>query len=341
MHASAVSIEAKAAPGTQAQEKLSEYTAKAKHQDFSQFLLDIIPKTFVGAFTRPTDEGGVLQVLFLAILTGVALSRLGTHREAVVDLIHNISHVFFGIVGIVTKAAPIAAFAMIAFTVAKFGSQSLTHLGWLLVCVYGTSLAFIFVVLGGIARLHGFSIWRILKLIKDELLIVLGTSSSETALPLLMQKLKNNGCSESLVGIVVPSGYSFNLDGTSIYLTMAVLFISQATDTPLTLSEELYVLLILLLTSKGSAAVTGGGFITLAATLATTGKLPVSGLALIYGVDRFLSECRAITNLIGNTLASFIVAKWEGDFDPVKGRAVLANPPEEPAPGEWSDGVVE
>jgi len=265
--------------------------------------------------------------LFLAILFGIVLAGLGDAARPVTILIHDLSGVFFGLVNIITRAAPVAAFGAMAFTIGKYGLHTLWSLGLLMVCVYATSAGFIFIVLGAIARLHGFDLWRILKLIKEEMLIVLGTSSSETALPLLMQKLKHNGCSDSIVGIVVPAGYSFNLDGTSIYLTMAVLFIAQATGTVLTLGEELSLLGILLLTSKGAAAVTGGGFITLAATLAATGdKIPVAGLALILGVDRFMSEARAITNLIGNTVAVLVISKWERDFDATKGAAILRAP---------------
>ena len=295
---------------------IANATAKAKEQGFGHFLFH-------------TEGGHVLQILLLAVVLGIVLGRLGEKGKALNALIHRATHFLFFLVGIVTRFAPIAAFGAMAFTVGKLGIKSLTQLGWLMGCVYLTCILFVFVILGLIARVHGFSIWRLLKLIKEELFIVLGTSSSESALPHLMQKLEKNGCSESLVGIVVPAGYSFNLDGTSIYLTMAVLFIAQATDTPLTLWDECYVLLVLLLTSKGAAAVTGGGFITLAATLATTGKVPIAGLALIVGIDRFMSEARAITNLIGNSLATFIVAKWEGEFDPEKGAAILANPPQQ------------
>ena len=310
---------------------LATYTATAKEHGVVPFLMNIIPDTFVGAFAN----GEILQVLFLAILFGIVLAHLGGAARPVTILIHDMAGVFFGIVNIVTRAAPIAAFGAMAFTIGKYGVKALASLGMLMVCVYATCLLFVFLVLGGIARLHGFGIWRILKLIKEELLIVLGTSSSETALPLLMQKLKKNGCGESVVGIVVPSGYSFNLDGTSIYLTMAVIFIAQATGVSLTLGEELSILGVLLLTSKGAAAVTGGGFITLAATLATTGnKIPLAGLALILGVDRFMSEARAITNLIGNAVAALVISKWENEFDPVEGKAVLATPPPPTQPAQ-------
>jgi aerobic C4-dicarboxylate transport protein len=300
---------------------IAAYTAASHDTGTVAFLLNIIPDAFVGAFAK----GEILQVLFLSLLFGIALAHLGAKGRAITDFLHDLSAVFFGIVNIVVKAAPLAAFGAMAFTIGKYGLGTLKSLASLMACVYITCAVFIFVVLGGIARAHGFSIFRILKLIKEELLIVLGTSSSESALPLLMQKLKRNGCGESIVGIVVPSGYSFNLDGTCIYLTMAVIFVAQATGAQLTLGEELEILGILLLTSKGAAAVTGGGFITLAATLAATGdKVPVAGLALILGVDRFMSEARAITNLICNTLAAFIVCNWENEFDPAAGHAALA-----------------
>lgn len=310
IHANATTLDASS---------VSQYTTAAKQQSTVDFLLHVIPHTFVSAFS----EGEILQVLFIAILAGIALAQMGTKAAPVMDLMHSVSKMFFGIVGMVTKAAPIAAFGAMAFTIGKYGVGTLLSLGKLMACVYLTCALFIFVVLGLIARLHGFSLIKVLKYIKEELLIVLGTSSSETALPSLMEKMEKAGCGKSVVGIVLPAGYSFNLDGTSIYLTMAALFVAQATDTTLTLGQEIGILAILLLTSKGAAAVTGGGFITLAATLAATGTIPVAGLALILGVDRFLSEARAITNLIGNTVAMLVVAKWEREFDPAKGQALL------------------
>jgi aerobic C4-dicarboxylate transport protein len=284
----------------------------------------IIPKTFVSAFA----EGEILQVLFIAILTGIVLAKMGEKAKPVTDLLHSVSRLFFGIVGIVTKAAPIAAFGAMAFTIGKYGVGALGRLMLLMACVYVTCVLFVFVVLGLIARWNGFSILKILRHIKEELLLTLGTSSSEAALPQLMEKMQRTGCSKGVVGIVLPAGYSFNLDGTSIYLTMAALFVAQATDTSLTLWQELGILGVLLLTSKGAAAVTGGGFITLSATLASTGTIPVAGIALILGIDRFLSEARAITNLIGNTLAMLVVAKWEGEFDAncEEARKVLRTP---------------
>jgi aerobic C4-dicarboxylate transport protein len=304
--------------------KFEGYVEKGKNQTVVSHLMAIIPKTFVSAFA----EGEILQVLFIAILTGIVLAKMGEKAKPVTDLLHSVSRLFFGIVGIVTKAAPIAAFGAMAFTIGKYGVGALGRLMLLMACVYVTCVLFVFVVLGLIARWNGFSILKILRHIKEELLLTLGTSSSEAALPQLMEKMQRTGCSKGVVGIVLPAGYSFNLDGTSIYLTMAALFVAQATDTSLTLWQELGILGVLLLTSKGAAAVTGGGFITLSATLASTGTIPVAGIALILGIDRFLSEARAITNLIGNTLAMLVVAKWEGEFDAncEEARKVLRTP---------------
>ena len=307
-------------PATLDPKAVAQYSAAAQGMSTVDFLLHIIPGTFAGAFV----EGEILQVLLLAILFGLALGRLGEHGRPILNLLNEVARVFFGIVSIVTRAAPIAAFGAMAFTIGKYGLGTLVQLGALMACVYLTCAVFIVVVLGGIARLGGFSLWKIIRLIREELLIVLGTSSSEAALPGLMEKLERAGCARPVVGIVVPAGYSFNLDGTCIYLTMAALFIAQATNTPLTLAEELGLLGVLLLTSKGAAGVTGSGFITLAATLTATGKVPVAGLALILGVDRFMSEARAITNFIGNAVATLIVAKWDHAFDETKAGEILA-----------------
>jgi aerobic C4-dicarboxylate transport protein len=300
---------------------VAAYATKAHALSTVDFLMNIIPRTFVGAFV----EGEILQVLLLAVLFGLALGRLGEHARPMMNLLNEVARVLFGIVGIVVRLAPIAAFGAMAFTVGKYGLGSLTRLASLMACVYLTCIVFVFVVLGLIARANGFSLWRILKLIREELLIVLGTSSSESALPLLMQKMERIGCARPVVGIVVPAGYSFNLDGTCIYLTMAALFIAQATDTPLSFVQQLGLLGFLLLTSKGAAAVTGGGFITLAATLSLVSHVPVAGLALILGVDRFMSEARAITNFIGNSVATLVVAKWEGELDTTKAGEILAS----------------
>lgn len=310
MHVDVTTLDTKAIAGyTNAAEKLSTV----------DFLLNIIPNTFVGAFAH----GEILQVLFLALLFGFALSRLGEHARPIVNLLNETARVFFGIVAIITRVAPVAAFGAMAFTIGKYGIGALAQLASLMACVYLTCAVFIFGVLGVIARSTGFSLWKLLRYLREELLIVLGTSSSESALPGLMQKMEKIGCSRPVVGVVVPSGYSFNLDGTCIYLTMAALFIAQATGTPLTLSAQLGLLAVLLITSKGAAGVTGSGFITLAATLASTGTVPVAGMALILGVDRFLSEARAITNFIGNAVATVIIAKWDGEFDNSKAGEIL------------------
>ena len=299
---------------------LARYTSAAKQMSWVDFLLHLIPKTFVSAFA----EGEILQVLLLAILFGLALGRLGQRGRPVLGMIHEIARAFFGIVTIVTRAAPFAAGGAMAFTIGEYGVGKLAQLGYLMLCVYLTCLIFIVVILGGIARLAGFNLWKILKYIREELLLVLGTSSSESALPGLMEKMEKVGCARPVVGIVVPSGYSFNLDGTCIYLTMAALFVAQATDTALSLPDQLGLLGVLLLTSKGAAGVTGSGFIVLAATLAATGKVDVRGMVLILGVDRFMSEARAITNFIGNTVATLVVAKWDDAFDAAKADEILA-----------------
>jgi aerobic C4-dicarboxylate transport protein len=272
----------------------------------------------VGAFA----EGDILQILLLALLFGAALGRLGDHGRPVMNLLNDVSRVFFGIVSFVTRLAPIAAAGAMAFTVGQYGLGAIAKMAELVACVYLTCAAFIFLALGLILRACGFSLWKLLVLLKDELLIVLGCSSSEPALPALMEKMERVGCARPTVGLVVPAGYSFNLDGTCIYLTMAALFIAQATDTPMDLGQQLSLLVILLITSKGAAGITGSGFVTLAATLAATNQLPVAGMALILGVDRFLSEARAITNFIGNAAATLVISKWNGDYDEEKGAEV-------------------
>jgi aerobic C4-dicarboxylate transport protein len=249
------------------------------------------------------------------VLFGFALHRFGGRGTLVFDFIEKISHVLFVIVGYIMKLAPIGAFGAMAFTIGKYGVASLLSLGALMATFYATCLIFIFGVLGTIARFNGFSIWKFIKYIKEELLIVLGTSSSESVLPRMMAKMENLGARKSVVGLVIPTGYSFNLDGTSIYLTMAAVFIAQATNTPMTVTQQITLLLVLLLTSKGAAGVTGSGFIVLAATLSAVGHVPVAGLALILGIDRFMSEARALTNLIGNGVATVVVARWTGDLD--------------------------
>jgi len=290
---------------------VAAYTQAAAQLSTVDWLLHLIPSTFVGAFV----DGDILQVLVVALLAGFALARLGEQARPVTNLLHEAAKMFFSIVSLVTRLAPVAAFGAMAFTIGKYGLGSLAALAKLMACVYLTCGVFIIVVLGGMARLGGFSLWKIIRYIREELLIVIGTSSSEAALPGLMEKLEKAGCARSVVGLVVPAGYSFNLDGTCIYLTMAALFIAQATDTALSLGGQIGLLLVLLVTSKGAAGVTGSGFIVLAATLTATGTVPVAGLALILGVDRFMSEARAITNFIGNTVATLVVARWDGGFD--------------------------
>jgi len=298
-------------PATLDASSIAQYTAKAHDQTTTGFLMNIIPTTFVDAFAK----GEILQVLLIAILFGVALSMLGERGRPVAKLIDEVSHVIFGVVGIIMKLAPIGAFGAMAFTIGKFGIASLIPLAKLMGSFYLTCFLFVVVVLGAIAKYTGFSIFRFISYIKEELLIVLGTSSSESALPALMRKLEKLGCSKSVVGLVVPTGYSFNLDGTNIYMTMAALFVAQATNTELTLAQELTILFVAMLTSKGASGITGAGFITLAATLAVVPTIPVAGMALILGIDRFMSECRALTNFIGNGVATIVVSKWEKELD--------------------------
>jgi aerobic C4-dicarboxylate transport protein len=290
---------------------IAAYTGPGKMGTTVDFVLALIPTTLVDAFAK----GEILQVLVIAMLFGFALHRFGGRGTLVFDIIEKSSHVLFIIVGYIMKLAPLGAFGAMAFTIGKYGVGSLFSLGKLMGAFYLTCLLFIFVVLGSIARLHGFSIWKFIKYIKEELLIVLGTSSSESVLPRMMEKMENLGAKKTTVGLVIPTGYSFNLDGTSIYLTMAAVFIAQATNTPMTLREELTLLAVLLLTSKGAAGITGSGFIVLAATLSAVGTVPVAGLALILGIDRFMSEARALTNLIGNGVATLVVAKWTGELN--------------------------
>lgn len=309
INATAATLDAKA---------VQQYTASGKQLHAVDFILHIIPDTLVGAFAN----GEILQVLLIAILFGVALAAYH-QRQPIVEAADSLTHLTFEVIALIMKLAPFGAFGAMAFTIGKYGLKTLLPLGKLLLCVYVTSGLFVFIVLGLIARVHGFSLWKVLKYIKEELLLVLGTSSSEVALPRIIVKLERLGCSKSVVGLVVPSGYSFNLDGTAIYLTIAALFVAQATNTPLTGSQEFTLLLVLMLTSKGAAAVTGGGFITLAATLSSLGTVPVAGITLLLGVDRFMSEMRALTNLVGNAVATMVVAIWEGEFDRAQADRVL------------------
>jgi aerobic C4-dicarboxylate transport protein len=290
---------------------LTGYTTAAKSQSTVDFLLNIIPHTVIDAFAK----GDILQVLLFSVLFGFALSSAGERGRGVVQFIEKVGHGLFIVVGFIMRLAPIGAFGAMAFTIGKYGVASLVPLAKLMGSFYLTCLLFILVVLGTIARLTGFSILKFIRYIREELLIVLGTSSSESVLPRMLEKMEKLGCSKSVVGLVIPTGYSFNLDGTSIYLTMAAVFVAQATNTNLTLAQELTILGVLLLTSKGASGVTGSGFIVLAATLSSGPTIPVAGLALILGIDRFMSEARALTNLVGNGVATIVVSKWEKELD--------------------------
>ncbi|UDM39222.1 dicarboxylate/amino acid:cation symporter [Acinetobacter haemolyticus] len=301
---------------------IAKYVESGASQSTVDFFMNIIPNTVVGAFA----EGEILQVLLFALLFGFALHKLGDAGKPVLKFIDQISHVFFNIVNMIMKLAPIGAFGAMAFTIGKYGIGSLAQLAQLIICFYITCLLFIFIVLGSIARFSGFSIVKLIRMIREELLIVLGTSSSESVLPRMLKKLEIVGCEKSVVGLVIPTGYSFNLDGTSIYLTMAAIFIAQATNTQLDLAHEITLLAVLLISSKGAAGVTGSGFIVMAATLSAVGNIPVAGLALILGIDRFMSEARALTNLVGNSLATIVVAKWVDQLDTVKLNEALNNP---------------
>jgi aerobic C4-dicarboxylate transport protein len=300
---------------------LASFATGAKSLGTSDFIMNIIPTSVVDAFAK----GDILQVLFFSLLFGFALSAIGEKGKPITKFIEEVSHIMFGIVGIIMKAAPIGAFGAMAFTIGKFGLGSLAKLGLLMGSFYLTCFIFIVVVLGSISKMCGFNIFKFIYYIKEELLIVLGTSSSESVLPRMMVKMEKLGCTKSVVGLVIPTGYSFNLDGTSIYLTMAALFVAQATNTPLTMTQTITILTILMLTSKGAAAVTGGGFITLAATFAAVPTIPLAGLALILGIDRFMSEARALTNLIGNGVATVVVSRWENELDLPKLQRVLDN----------------
>lgn len=298
-------------PASLDQKSISKYTAPGQMQTVTDFMLNIIPTSVFDAFAR----GDMLQVLFFSILFGFALQRLGGRQNILFTYIEKSSELLFTIVHMLMKVAPIGAFGAMAFTIGKYGIGTLWSLAGLMATFYATCLLFIFIVLGAIARYHGFSITRFIRYIREELLIVLGTSSSESVLPRMMTKLEKLGATKSTVGLVIPTGYSFNLDGTAIYLTMAAVFIAQATDTPMELTQQLTLLAVLLVTSKGAAGVTGSGFIVLAATLASVGSVPVAGIALILGIDRFMSEARALTNLIGNGVATLVVAKWCGELN--------------------------
>jgi len=318
-------------PATLDTKAIASYTAPSAHLSTMDFIMNIIPKDVADAFAR----GEILQVLFFSILFGVALAGLkGDYAKVVLHFVDGLSAVLFKIVGIVMRVAPIGAFGAMAFTVGKYGVGTLLSLAKLIGTFYTTSVLFVVIMLGAVMLFCRLNIFKFLRYIKEEILIVLGTSSSESALPLMMRKMERLGCGKPVVGLVVPMGYSFNLDGTSIYLTLATLFIAQATNTHVTLGQELEILAVLLLTSKGAAAVTGGGFITLAATLSAVGNIPVAGLTLLLGVDRFMSEARAITNLIGNGVAAVAVSRWEGELDVDRARALLDGKASPDAPEE-------
>ena len=298
-------------PSTLQSAKVSEYVSKAQESSMIAFFMNIIPTTVLS----PLTEGNILQVLFVSVLFGVALASVGERGKPITDLLQVAAAPMFKLVSIVMKVAPIGALGAMAFTIGKYGLHSISNLMLLIVTFYITSILFVLLILGAVARYNGFSIVGLIRYIKDELWLVLGTSSSEAALPNLMQKMEAAGCKKSVVGLVVPTGYSFNLDGTNIYMTMAALFIAQATNTDLTIGQQITLLLVAMLSSKGAAGVTGAGFITLAATLSVVPGLPVEGMALILGIDRFMSECRALTNFIGNACATIVVARWENALD--------------------------
>ena len=306
-------------PATLDQAAVSKYVTPAQGHGVVDFFLNIIPENIVGALAN----GNLLQVLFFSVLFGFALSKIGEKATPLLKGIKSLEAGLFGVIRAIMKVAPIGAFGAMSFTIGKYGLGSLASLGQLMFSFYTTCLLFVILVLGAIMKYSGFSLYRLLQLIKEEILIVLGTSSSEAALPGLMEKLERAGCSRSVVGLVVPTGYSFNLDGTSIYLTMAAVFLAQATGSHLDIYHQITLLLVLLITSKGAAGVTGSGFITLAAVLPIVGTVPVASLALILGIDRFMSEARAITNLIGNAVATVVVAKWEKEIDPEISRKII------------------
>ena len=316
---------------------IASYSERAHETSVTGFLLDIIPTTMVSALT----EGSILQTLFVAILFGIALSLVGKPAAPVLDVLERLSLVVFRLVGLLMRAAPIGAFGAIAFTIGAYGIGTLANLGALVATFYLTSLIFVLAVLGTVARLSGFSILALIRYLKAELLLVLGTSSSEAALPSLIEKMERAGCAKSVVGLVVPTGYSFNLDGTNIYMTLAALFIAQATGIELTLWDQIALLLVAMVSSKGAAGVTGAGFITLAATLSIVPTVPLAGMALILGIDRFMSECRSLTNFIGNAVATIVVARWDGALDREQLAEALSGAPkglaEPPQEGETAE----
>ncbi len=316
-------------PATLDTSRIADYATKAHDQSVVGFLSHIIPDTLFGAFA----EGEILQVLFVSILFGIALSLAGKRGEPLLSVLEAANHTVFRLVAILMKAAPIGAFGAMAFTIGQYGIGALANLAGLVATFYLTSLLFVLVVLGAVARLAGFSILRLIRYLRSELLLVLGTSSSEAALPSLIDKMERAGCRKSIVGLVIPTGYSFNLDGTNIYMTLAALFIAQATGIHLALEQQVLLLLVAMLSSKGAAGVTGAGFITLAATLSIVPSVPLAGMALILGVDRFMSECRSLTNFVGNAVATIVVSAWEGGLDRSRLSAALAGELTPPLPG--------
>jgi len=311
-------------PATLDPKSVATYVTRAKEEGFVAHLMAIIPSTFVGSLAN----GEILQVLLVAILTGFAVARMGAVGERVLGVIDVAGKVLFRIIAMIVRLAPLGAFGAMAFTIGTYGVGALVNLGELILTFYATALLFVLLVLGAIARLAGFSIFRFIGYIKDELLIVLGTSSSETVLPHMMQKMERLGASRPVVGLVIPTGYSFNLDGTNIYMTLATLFLAQATNTHLTLGQELTILGVAMLTSKGASGVTGAGFVTLAATLSIIPDIPIQSLAILVGIDKFMSECRALTNLVGNGVATVVISRWEGELDRDKLHEAMAHPVE-------------
>ena len=309
-------------PATLDPHAVASYVTRAKEEGVVAHLLAIIPSTFFDALTK----GDLLQVLLIAILSGIALARLGELGQRINGAVDAAGKVFFRIIGMIVKLAPVGAFGAMAFTIGAYGLGSLRNLGELILTFYITSLLFVLIVLGAIARALGFSIVRFIAYIKDELLIVLGTSSSETVLPRMIQKMQHLGASSSVVGLVIPLGYSFNLDGTNIYMTLATLFLAQATNTPLSFGQEMTILLVAMLTSKGASGVTGAGFVTLAATLTIIPDIPIQALAILVGIDKFMSECRALTNLVGNGLATVVISRWEGELHRDELSSAMAHP---------------
>jgi aerobic C4-dicarboxylate transport protein len=301
---------------------VASYVTRAKEEGIVAHLLAIIPETFIGALAK----GDLLQVLLISILSGFAIAQLGEVGQRIAGVIDQAAKMFFAVIRIIVRAAPVGAFGAMAFTIGSQGLSALWNLGALILVFYATSIFFVLVVLGAIAHFAGFSIFRFIGYIKDELLIVVGTSSSETVLPQMMRKMEHLGASKSVVGLVIPTGYSFNLDGTNIYMTLAILFLAQATNTPLTLGQELGILAIAMITSKGASGVTGAGFVTLAATLSIIPDIPITSLALLLGIDKFMSECRALTNLVGNGVACVVISRWEGELDANKLHETMAHP---------------